>query len=72
MQVLGKYFILAGIALIIIGLIIRFFAGKLSWFAHLPGDIYIERENFKFYAPLTSMILISIVISILVWIIRKF
>lgn len=43
---------------------------KLGLF-HLPGDIVIERENFRFYFPVTSMILISLVISLVLWLLRK-
>jgi hypothetical protein len=38
---------------------------------HLPGDIVIEREKFRFYFPITSMILISLVISLVLWLLRK-
>ena len=60
----------AGIALIIIGLIAK--TGALSWFGQLPGDIRIEREGFKFYFPLMSMILISVGLSALVAVVRRF
>ena len=60
----------AGIALIIIGLIAK--TGVLSWFGQLPGDIRIEREGFQFYFPLMSMILISVVLSALVAVVRRF
>ncbi len=60
----------AGIALIIIGLIAK--TGVLSWFGQLPGDIRIEREGFQFYFPLMSMILISVGLSALVAIVRRF
>ncbi len=60
----------AGIALIIIGLIAK--TGALSWFGQLPGDIRIEREGFQFYFPLMSMILISVVLSALVAVVRRF
>lgn len=38
---------------------------------HLPGDILVERENFRFYFPLTTMILISVLLSLLLWFLRK-
>ena len=60
----------AGIALIIIGLIAK--TGMMSWFGQLPGDIHIEREGFQFYFPLTSMILISVGLSALVAVVRRF
>ncbi len=60
----------AGIALIIIGLIAK--TEALSWFGQLPGDIRIEREGFQFYFPLMSMILISVGLSALVAVVRRF
>ena len=60
----------AGFALIIIGLIAK--TGVLSWFGQLPGDIHIEREGFQFYFPLMSMILISVGLSALVAVVRRF
>ena len=60
----------AGNALIIIGLIAK--TGALSWFGQLPGDIRIEREGFQFYFPLMSMILISVGLSALVAVVRRF
>ena len=60
----------AGIALIIIGLIAK--TGALSWFGQLPGDIRIEREGFQFYFPLMTMILISVGLSALVAVVRRF
>ncbi|MDQ6757673.1 MAG: DUF2905 domain-containing protein, partial [Bacteroidota bacterium] len=45
---------------IIAGVIIYFFHDKLNWLGKLPGDIRIEKENFKFYFPITTMIILSI------------
>ncbi len=71
MHVLGKYLIFGGIILFITGLVIYFFSNQFHWLGRLPGDIRIEKENFKFYFPVTSMILISIILTVLVNIIRK-
>jgi len=60
----------AGLALIIIGLIAR--TGVLSWFGQLPRDIHIQREGFQLYFPLMSMILISVGLSALVAVLRRF
>ncbi|MBS1918031.1 MAG: DUF2905 domain-containing protein [Bacteroidetes bacterium] len=68
----GKYIILIGAAVVLIGVIIYFFHDKLHWIGRLPGDIRIEKENFRFYFPITTMIIISIVVSLLFRIIRKF
>lgn len=72
MQESGKYIIYIGIGIILIGAIVYFFGNKFSFFGKLPGDIRVEKENFSFYMPITSMILLSIVISGVLWLIRKF
>jgi len=72
MQESGKYIIYIGIGIILIGVIVYFFGNKFSFFGKLPGDIRVEKENFSFYMPITSMILLSIVISGILWLIRKF
>lgn len=71
MHQIGKYLIIIGIVIIVIGLILFLMGNKLSWFGNLPGDIKIKRDNFVFYAPITSMILLSIVLSFLIWVFSK-
>jgi len=68
----GKYLIIAGGLLLAAGVFIYFFHEKLHWIGRLPGDIRIEKENFKFYFPITTMILLSIIVTILIRIFRKF
>lgn len=60
-----------GGAIILIGIVVYFFGDKLHWIGRLPGDIRVEKENFKFYFPITTMILLSVVISLLLYLIRK-
>ncbi|HEY1870582.1 MAG TPA: DUF2905 domain-containing protein [Chitinophagaceae bacterium] len=67
----GKYVIIAGITILLIGVIIYFFHDKLHWIGRLPGDIRIEKENFKFYFPITTMIIFSVVITIIIQLIKK-
>lgn len=67
----GKWIIVIGILLILAGLIIYFFHYKMHWIGHLPGDIRIERENFRFYFPITTMIVFSVALSLLLQLIRK-
>ena len=64
-----KLLIIAGIILIIVGLSWSFII-KLG-LGHLPGDIYIKNKNFKFYFPITTCILISIIITLIVWLFKK-
>ncbi|CAI9085292.1 DUF2905 domain-containing protein [Candidatus Methylacidiphilum fumarolicum] len=70
MQEIGKILVFLGIFLIVIGLIIGLGFGK-GWIGRLPGDIKIEKGNFTFYFPLTTSILISIILSFIFWLIRK-
>ena len=67
----GKYIVLTGIAIVAIGVIIYFFHDRLHWIGRLPGDIRVEKENFRFFFPLTTMILLSIIVSIVIWVVRK-
>lgn len=63
-QETGKWIFIIGIFVAMIGLIYYFFGDKLGFIGNLPGDIIVEKENFKFYFPLTTMILVSIFINI--------
>ena len=63
---LAKVLIGAGVALVAAGLIMQYAPWLLSWFGRLPGDIDISRGNSRVYVPLTSMIVISIVLTLIV------
>jgi uncharacterized membrane protein HdeD (DUF308 family) len=67
----GKYIIFIGAIILVAGIIIYFFHDKMHWLGRLPGDIRIEKGNFRFYFPITTMILLSLLISIILRIIRK-
>jgi len=60
----GKTLIFLGIILTAAGILFMFGA-KIPWFGKLPGDIYIKKENFTFYFPLATSILLSIALSII-------
>ncbi|WP_126972418.1 DUF2905 domain-containing protein [Gynurincola endophyticus] len=66
----GKWIILAGLLIVIVGVIIYFFHDKLHFIGRLPGDIRIEREGFRFYMPVTTMVIASIFISIVIKVIK--
>jgi H+/Cl- antiporter ClcA len=68
----GKYIIIIGIAIVVIGLLVYFFHNKLNWFGKLPGDIRVEKENFRFYFPLATMLLLSLLITLIINIFRRF
>ncbi len=70
MSALGKSLILIGIVITFIGIVLVF-AGKIPWLGRLPGDIYIKRDNFTFYFPLATSILLSVIVSMLFWLLRK-
>lgn len=71
MQQTGKYLLIIAGFIALAGLILMVFSNKLNFLGRLPGDIRIEKENFKFYFPITTMILISLVINVLIWIFRR-
>ncbi|MCK4256308.1 DUF2905 domain-containing protein [candidate division WOR-3 bacterium] len=68
---IGKLLTISGIILLGAGLFFLLF-GKIPWLGNLPGDIYIRKENFTFYFPLTTCILISIILVLLLFIFRIF
>lgn len=68
----GKMLILAGLGIAAIGLLIYLAGDKLNWFGRLPGDIRVEKENFRLYFPVTSLILISLLLNLLIFLVRKF
>jgi formate hydrogenlyase subunit 3/multisubunit Na+/H+ antiporter MnhD subunit len=67
---LGKILIFAGLLLILVGLIITF-GGRVPYIGKLPGDFRIQRDNFTFYFPLTTSIVVSLIISLLIWLCRR-
>lgn len=69
-QNFGHPLIIFGVVLIIVGIVVSWGA-KIPFLGRLPGDIYIDQGNTKFYFPLTTSILISIALAILVNIFRK-
>jgi len=66
----GLLIVAAGVVLVVVGLLA--WSGALSWFGRLPGDIRVERPNARFYAPIASMLLISVVLSLVGALVRRF
>jgi hypothetical protein len=66
---LGSVLITLGIGLLIVGLLVS--VGGFGWFGRLPGDIRIERETVRVYIPFASMIVISIVLNLIFYLIRR-
>jgi hypothetical protein len=67
---LGKSLIVIGLLIAAIGLLLTL-AGKIPWLGRLPGDIFIKKDNFTFYFPLATSILISLILSLLLWLFRR-
>jgi uncharacterized membrane protein len=65
---IGPFVVVAGILIVVLGVLA--WAGGLSWFGRLPGDIRIERGNVRIYIPLISMLLVSVVATILLSVLR--
>jgi len=68
---ISKLLISIGFLFIIMGLLTWLFGGLFSWFGKLPGDIRIQGENYFIYAPISSMLLISIILNVLFYIFSK-
>jgi membrane protein implicated in regulation of membrane protease activity len=67
---LGLIVIIAGAAVLILGLLI--YAGALSWFGRLPGDIRYEGEHTRIYIPIISSLALSLILSLLFYLLRRF
>ena len=66
----GRYLIIIGLVIAAIGVALSF-ADRIPWLGRLPGDISIKRENFSFYFPLATSIVISLILSLLLWLLRR-
>jgi uncharacterized membrane protein YidH (DUF202 family) len=67
---LGKLLIASGIVLVLVGVAVLA-AGRVPWLGRLPGDIMIRRDNFTLYIPLASSLILSVVISLLMYLLRR-
>jgi uncharacterized membrane protein (DUF106 family) len=63
-------FVACGIVLILVGVLV--WSGALSWFGRLPGDIRVERPGMRVYAPITSMIVMSVIVTLVLSLIQRF
>jgi hypothetical protein len=72
MKDVGKLMMVIGCLLLLVGFVVWFGEDKLKWFGHLPGDIHIRKPGMSFFMPVTSMILVSIGLSLIIWLIRRF
>ena len=65
----GFVVFIVGVGIAVIGLVV--WSGGLGWFGRLPGDIRVERETTRVYVPIASMLIVSAVLSLILWIVRK-
>ena len=72
MEKLGKAVIVIGLMIVVSGVIIWLFGDKLRFLGRLPGDIRYESANTRVYIPITTMILVSVLLSIILWVVQKF
>ena len=70
MRDLGKTLIIFGLVLVAVGVVLSF-APKIPWLGRLPGDIYLNRGNFTFYFPLATCILLSLIITLVLYLFRR-
>ncbi|WP_457652460.1 DUF2905 domain-containing protein [Rhodocaloribacter sp.] len=66
----GLLLIVIGLGIALVGLLV--WTGAFSWFGRLPGDIRIERPTVRVYVPITSMLLLSVLLSALLYLVRRF
>lgn len=67
---LGKLLVIAGAVLVALGVVLML-SDRIPWLGRLPGDIVVRRENFTFYFPLATSLLISVILSLLLWLFRR-
>jgi hypothetical protein len=67
---LGRFFLIIGLIIAGIGFAL-IFAGKIPWLGRLPGDFFFRGKNFSFYFPLTTSILISVILTLIFWFINR-
>ena len=72
MERTGKTIIIIGVIIVVLGSIVWLLGDKLRFLGRLPGDIRIEREGFRVYIPITTMLLLSILLSGILWLVRQF
>lgn len=62
---MGKAILIVGVILVVVGLVLMYAPGAFSWFGKLPGDIHIQNGNTRIFIPITSMLILSILLSLI-------
>jgi Protein of unknown function (DUF2905) len=71
MQEIGKFVLILGVVLAVVGFLIWRAPGLFGWVGKLPGDISIRKGNTSFYFPIVTCILVSIVLTLISWLFRR-
>ncbi len=71
MQMVGKMLVLMGGLIVLVGIVLMF-SDRIPFLGKLPGDISIKRDNFQFYFPITTGIILSLVVSLILWIVSHY
>ena len=67
---IGKALIVLGLAIVLVGVVLTFF-GRIPWLGRLPGDIHVQRGSWSFYFPLATSLLLSVVLSLLFYVLGR-
>ena len=70
MSEIGKFLIVSGVLIAVVGVVVVL-AGRLPWIGRLPGDIYVQRGHWTFYFPLATSILVSVVLTLIFWLVGR-
>ncbi|WP_313479166.1 DUF2905 domain-containing protein [Stutzerimonas kunmingensis] len=68
---MARWLIVAGAALLLLGIVWHYFPWLLNWFGRLPGDIRIQSERSRVFIPITSMVILSMVLTVLINLFRR-
>ena len=71
MESLGRVLVIAGLVAVGLGLLFVFAGSSLSFLGRLPGDLRIERPGFRLYLPITTSLLLSAVLSLVIWLVSR-
>jgi hypothetical protein len=71
MQEIGKFVVILGAVLVVVGVVLWRFPGLFAWVGKLPGDISVQKGNFSFYFPVATCILVSIILTLVSWLFRR-
>ena len=67
---LGRALVVIGVVIVVVGLLLML-VGRVPWIGRLPGDIQVQRGNWSFYFPLATSLLLSVILTVLFWLIGR-